>query len=82
MQNVTVNFKTDALNEMRPAWENVQRAADSFADSTVTVADKSTNGVLYFSNETWSSLQAAGAPALAPMAAPKVSLLIGSPVRA
>ena len=79
LQNITgdvnatvVDFKSSALNDLRPAWEDVQRAADSFADNTVPVADKSTNGVLYFGNETWTSLQGAGAPALAPMAAPKV----------
>ncbi len=70
-----VDFKTSALNQLRPAWEDVQRAADSFADSTVNVADKTTNGVLYFGNETWTSLQGAGAPALAPLAAPKALLL-------
>ena len=73
---MTVDFKTSALSELKPAWENVQRAADSFADSTVKVADKTTNGVLYFGNETWTSLQADGAPALAPMPAPKVSILL------
>ena len=80
MQNVTsdlnetvVNFKTSALNELRPAWEDVQRSADSFANSTVNVAAQGTNGVLYFGNETWTSLQAAGSPALAPVTAPKVA---------
>ncbi len=79
MQNVTsdlndtvVNFKTSALNEMRPAWEDVQNAADSFANSTVNVAAQGTNGIVYFGNETWTSPQGAASPALAPLAAPKV----------
>ena len=67
-----VNFKTSALNEMRPAWEDVQRAADGFANSTVNVAAQGTNGFLYFGNETWTDLQAVGSPALAPIVAPKV----------
>ena len=72
LNTTVVNFKTSALNEMRPAWEDVQRAANSFADSTVNVATQGTNGVLYFGNETWTDLQAAGSPALAPVASPKV----------
>ena len=69
-----VNFKTSALSEMKPAWEDVQRAADGFANSSVNVAAQGTNGVLYFGNETWTSLQgAAGSPALAPITAPKVT---------
>ena len=79
LQNVTgdlnttvVNFKTSALSEMKPAWEDVQRAADSFTNSTVNVAAQGTNGIVYFGNETWTSLQAAGSPALAPVTAPKV----------
>ena len=78
LNNTVVNFKTSALDEMRPAWQDVQQAADSFANSSVDVAAQAGNVIVHFGNETWSSLQAAAGPALAPVSAHvEVSLLSG-----
>jgi hypothetical protein len=70
LNSTVVDFKTSALNEMRPAWEDVQRGADSFANSSVTVVSQGVYGVVHFGNKTWTSLQAAGTPALAPASGP------------
>ena len=70
LNSTVVDFKTSALNEMRPACEDVQRGADSFANSSVAVVSQGVYGVVHFGNKTWTSLQAAGAPALVPASGP------------
>ncbi|CAK0783756.1 hypothetical protein CVIRNUC_006955 [Coccomyxa viridis] len=79
LQNVTsdlnetvVQFKTSALSGMKPAWEDVQRAADSFANTSLAVASQGVSGAVHFGNEKWTALQAAPGPAaaLTPVGAP------------
>ena len=70
LNSTVVDFKMSALNEMRPAWEDVQRGANSFANSSVDVVSQGVYGVVHFGNKTWTSLQAAGTPALAPASGP------------
>ena len=86
VQNVTSNlndtvvqFKTSALSEMKPAWEDVQRAADSFANTSLAVASQGVSGAVHFGDEKWTALQAAPGPAaaLAPVSAPSQVAVTG-----
>lgn len=86
VQNVTsdlnetvVQFKTSALSGMKPAWEDVQRAADSFANTSLAVASQGVSGAVHFGNEKWTALQAAPGPAaaLTPVGAPSQVAVTG-----
>ena len=72
LNDTVVQFKTSALSEMKPAWEDVQRAADSFANTSLAVASRGVSGAVRFGDERWTALQAAPGPAaaLAPVSAP------------
>ena len=79
LNDTVVQFKTGALSEMKPAWEDVQRAADSFANTSLAVASHGVSGAVHFGNEKWTALQAAPGPAaaLTPVGAPSQVAVTG-----
>ena len=79
LNDTVVQFKTSALSEMKPAWEDVQHAADSFANTSLAVASQGVSGAVHFGNEKWTALQAAPGPAgaLAPVSAPSQVAMTG-----